>query len=233
MGVKISVNLFCSKNNLMALSVKAWYFIAVEFNNIALPQTFSETEKLYEQGYEIAQWSGAVNFLFLDESIVLIKRSDSMPSHSGQIGFFGGHKKTDEQEPIQVAMREFEEESGLSRDLVVYEGILQPVMTARQQIIFPVLGRLQLSEQEFFTRVVSNGEWDNVILLSAASIQREELWSYGRMQNYPIYFFPLLPEFSRYWRSDNQNPYTLWGATAKMIWNFFKNVEASDKFSLR
>ena len=35
-------------------------------------------------------WSGAVNMVFVEDSILLIKRTDDMPSHKGQVGFLEG-----------------------------------------------------------------------------------------------------------------------------------------------
>ncbi len=86
-----------------------------------------------------------------------------MPTHSGQIAFVGGHKKSDENDPWTVAEREFEEETGLSRDIIEFQGYLPIVLTARLQPIVPVISKLLISTEEFIRDVESNGEWDDCL----------------------------------------------------------------------
>lgn len=194
--------------------------MAVELSKLNLPKSIDDS------GIEIAQWSGAVNFLFVEDTLAMIRRSDTMPSHKGQIGFMGGHKNQGEKEPLVTAAREFEEESGLSRELIYYHGIHQPVMTSRQKVIVPVIGEFQESKSYFLENVVSNGEWDNAILVDIASLKNQDYWCKANLkmdEDFDIYFFPLIEKFCQYKISDPNAPYTLWGASAKMIVNFFKN----------
>ncbi len=163
-------------------------------------------------------------FLFNEEHVFLIKRSEGMPSHAGQIAFVGGHKKTGECHPSEVAYREFEEETSLSRNTLEYLGYLPVVMTARLQPIIPVMARLLLSTEKFLAEVKSNGEWDEVLAYPWRELMLEESWEYAWRYGYgrsAVMFHPIRQ--GRYLPLEqNVKSHLLWGATAQMIWNFLR-----------
>lgn len=63
-------------------------------------------------------------FLCNEEHVFFIKRSEKMPTHGGQIAFVGGHKKTGETNPWEVAQREYEEETSQHRSTIEFLGYL-------------------------------------------------------------------------------------------------------------
>ncbi|HEY4265885.1 MAG TPA: CoA pyrophosphatase [Micropepsaceae bacterium] len=72
------------------------------------------------------------------------KRTDDLPSHAGQICFPGGRYHTDDETLIQTALREVEEEIGLSPDVVDVVGFLDSYETLNTGFtILPVVGYLR------------------------------------------------------------------------------------------
>ncbi|MEX1099918.1 MAG: NUDIX domain-containing protein, partial [Bacteriovoracaceae bacterium] len=165
------------------------------------------------------------------DHILLIKRSESMPSHSGQIAFVGGHKLAQET-PWATAKREFEEETGLSSEKLMFIGLLDMVKTASQSLISPNLCYFDMDPQLFIKSVKSNGEWSEAILLPFESLQNLKLWtsakSLRRGSENLILFYPIMRGCYISYSGDNEKDHLLWGATAKMIWNFFNFYTIGD-----
>ncbi len=181
-------------------------------------------EAIY-QYIEDSEWVGAVNFIFIEDYIFLILRSDTMPSHASQVAFVGGHKLASEIHPIVTAKREFEEETGLSPELLLDPIVLEPVVTSKLKMIYPVVSWIDMSRKDFIQKIVSNGEWNNAYLARADYIFNDSHWSRGSMFKERVYdvFFCPIPKSEVLEKSpDEQNKVILWGATAKIIWNFFK-----------
>ncbi len=171
------------------------------------------------------EWKGAVLFLVNEDHLFLIKRSDSMPTHGGQIAFVGGHKKPDEVDAWVVAQREFEEETHHSRDCIEFLGCLPIVYTARMQPIVPVMARLKTPTAQFLEEIKSNGEWDDVLAYPWKELVKEERWEFawrnGHSSRSPVMFHPI-PVSSYLPLDKNGKAHLLWGATAQMIWSFLR-----------
>lgn len=170
------------------------------------------------------EWKGAVLFLANEEHVFIIKRSELMPSHAGQVAFFGGNRRVDEKLPVEVAMREFVEESGLSLNDIKLHGILPTVWTARGQIVIPVLAEWTKDTNSFFRDVKSNGEWDQCFAIPWKILLDECRWDYAERvvhQKTPILFFPFSSS-ECICSHPSEDGHLLWGATAKMIWDFLR-----------
>ena len=125
---------------------------------------------------------------------------------------------------MDMAQREFEEETGLVRDEIEFLGYLPVVMTAQLQPIVPVLSFLKTSTDEFFERVKSNGEWVDVIAYPWSELIQEENWEFAwrnGFAKFPVLFHPIRKGT---FKSLNQDYHThlLWGATASMVWDFLR-----------
>ena len=107
------------------------------------------------------KWDGAVVFLFVEDSIFLIQRSDTMPTHAGQVAFVGGHKK-DGENPVETAKREFVEETSLDASLLEELQILEPQFTSNQNIIYPVLAKIKMSKVKFLNETFSRFQFESV-----------------------------------------------------------------------
>jgi len=170
------------------------------------------------------EWKGAVLFLCNEDYVFLIKRSLTMPTHGGQIAFFGGHKKAHEEHPFDVAFREYTEETQLSLDTIDCLGYLPPVMTARMQPIIPVVARLKISTEQFFAEIKSNGEWDESLAYPWEQLKNENGWEFGwrHGSSKSAVMFHVLKSSQVVSLEQNVKDHLLWGATAQMIWNFMK-----------
>jgi 8-oxo-dGTP pyrophosphatase MutT (NUDIX family) len=170
----------------------------------------------------ISEWKGAVLFLCNSESLFLIKRSEKMPTHGGQIAFVGGHRTVEETDPWIVAQREFEEETNHSSSIINFLGYLPVVLTARMQPIVPVVAELKMTTAEFLKDVKSNGEWDDIIAYSWKELIKEENWEYAWRNGFgrsAVMFHPIRK--GTYIAVDPPTrSYLLWGATASMVWDF-------------
>ncbi|HNR47963.1 MAG TPA: CoA pyrophosphatase [Bacteroidia bacterium] len=83
-----------------------------------------------------------------DPHIVMIERTDDGKVHSGQIAFPGGKMETDET-IYQTALRELEEETGLSSAIPEIAGSLTPLYIPPSNfMVYPVVGFLN-SDLEF------------------------------------------------------------------------------------
>lgn len=163
-------------------------------------------------------------FLCDNENVYLIKRSESMPIHSGQIAFVGGHKHVHEIDPWIVAQREYEEETSLARDTIEFCGYLPAILTSRLRPIVPVMTKLLIPAQEFIASARSNGEWDDIIAYPWKELVVEANWEFGWRSGFtrrPVMFHTI---HSKTFISPNGNiqPHLLWGATAGIIWDFLR-----------
>jgi 8-oxo-dGTP pyrophosphatase MutT (NUDIX family) len=167
------------------------------------------------------KWKGAVVFLCTDEKVIFIKRSEFMPTHSGQVAFIGGHKLPHEHDPWIAAQREFSEETNLESTLIEFMGYLPVIMTSRLQAIVQVIAKLKVPVEEFLQRVKSNGEWDAIIAYDWEELCREKDWQYAWRNGYtrsPMLFKTLRP-----------SSLLLWGATAAIVWDVLRRYFSEEK----
>lgn len=191
--------------------------------NLNLPKSLNDFSNIDTGNITISQWAGAVNFLFVRDHLLIIKRSETMASHKGQLAFVGGHKKESEIEPLDTAIREFTEETGLDGGLLEIIGLSAPVYTQNKNIIFPVVTYIDMNHSEFLNRIESNGEWVEAFLYPVKDLGEVDKWVRGSASQYSIFFHPLI-KGNYYAKSGNTSEsHLLWGATAQMIWKFFKN----------
>ncbi len=73
-------------------------------------------------------------------TVLLTQRTDDMPSHAGQIAFPGGRRQTEDVDSIATALRETEEEVGLSREFVEVVGEVDHYRTGTGYEISPIVG---------------------------------------------------------------------------------------------
>ena len=148
-----------------------------------------------QEKYPVDKWDGAVIILMVEDHIVFIQRSETMPSHKGQIGFMGGHKHQGEINPIMTAKREFEEESSISSSFLEVLGLGEPVWATRsyQRLIIPVIAEYKGSIENFLGKVKSNGEWENMVLAPINYLKESFMWSKLIVQpsRIAVFFHPL------------------------------------------
>ena len=138
--------------------------------------------------------------------ILLTKRSTNLKNHPGQIAFPGGKKEKFDSSPIETALRETEEEVGLSQHLVEIIASLPTHKTATGFIIKPYIGIIS----QPFEETLRCGEVDEIFTVPFDHILNEEnfsiqtrTWNGSQRKYYAVPY----------------GPYYIWGATARIMLN--------------
>lgn len=136
--------------------------------------------------------------------VLLTRRAQHLSSHRGEISFPGGRLEPGEH-PVDAALREAEEEVGLSRSEVEVRGELEHLSTVVSRsyivpIVAEVRGRPQLRPG---TSEVDRILWVPLAELAGDDTYAEEWWGTPPLDR-PMFFFHLDDE-------------TVWGATARML----------------
>ena len=138
--------------------------------------------------------------------ILLTKRSTNLKNHPGQIAFPGGKKEKFDSSPIETALRETEEEIGLSQHLVEIVASLPTHKTATGFIINPYIDIIS----QPFKETLRCGEVDEVFTVPFDHILNEKnfsiqtrKWNGSQRKYYAVPY----------------GPYYVWGATARILLN--------------
>lgn len=144
-------------------------------------------------------------------TVVLTKRADHLNSHAGQVSFPGGRVEESDGSSAAAALRETEEEIGLSRKFITIKGELDRYRTGTGFSIQPVVGFVEPG----FTLDVHAGEVAAVfevpldfLMDPKNHLRHSAVWK-GRRREY--YAMPY-------------GEYYIWGATAGMLVNFYKRI---------
>lgn len=135
-----------------------------------------------------------------DIRLLLTKRPMTMPTHAGHLAFPGGRPSPEDSGPLDTALRETEEEVGISRKDVEVLGFLPLVDTvAFSMMVVPVVGRLPVSP----TFIPSEREVDRLFTPTLEELIDPSRWRYELWQERRVWFFDIEDD-------------VLWGATAWM-----------------
>ena len=144
-------------------------------------------------------------------TVVLTKRADHLNSHAGQVSFPGGRVEESDGSAAAAALRETEEEIGLSRDFITIKGELECYRTGTGFSIRPVVGFVETG----FTLDVHEGEVAAVfevpldfLMDPKNHLRHSAVWK-GRRREY--YAMPY-------------GEYYIWGATAGMLVNLYTRI---------
>ncbi|GLS23990.1 hypothetical protein GCM10007874_70110 [Labrys miyagiensis] len=144
-------------------------------------------------------------------TVLLTERSSALRSHSGQIAFPGGRIDPGDRGPLEAALREAEEEVGLSRSLVQPIGYLDLYLTGSGYRIAPVVALadpgmvLHLNPDE----VSGVFECPLAFLMDPANHVAERREWRGIMRHY----------YSMPWQG-----HYIWGVTAGIIHTLYERV---------
>jgi 8-oxo-dGTP pyrophosphatase MutT (NUDIX family) len=147
-------------------------------------------------------------------SLLFTRRTESLNSHRGQVSFPGGVIEDKDNGPVEAALRELEEEIGISADEVEILGCIDNMFTVTQFSITPVVGKiswpinLHLNKSEVARAFSVPISW----LADKNNIKTEERTVPGLDLKVPVYFFkPFEGE-------------VIWGATARITLNFLEII---------
>ena len=139
-------------------------------------------------------------------TVLLTQRTDDMPSHAGQIAFPGGRRQADDADAVATALRETEEEVGLSRRFIDVVGAVDPYRTGTGYEITPIVGIVRPG----FTIHADPREVADVFEVPLEHFLDEVNHKIGsRMYNGRERRYYAMPYGERY----------IWGATAGMLKN--------------
>jgi 8-oxo-dGTP pyrophosphatase MutT (NUDIX family) len=143
-----------------------------------------------------------------EPSVVFTKRTDELPRHPGEISFPGGMRHGDDPDLLATALRETEEELGLSRELVDVLGSLEPLQTFTTGFtIAPFVGALDVDP--VFT--ADPGEIAEVLEFPVSRLldaEEPRTWTRGD-ESYRGFVYEL-------------DGHTIWGATARILHEFLE-----------
>lgn len=141
-------------------------------------------------------------------TLLLTQRTEHMSSHAGQVAFPGGRIDDGDVGPVDAALREAEEETGLARQFVEPVGFLDSYLTSTSYRVVPVVALVR----EGFTIAPHEGEVAAIFevplafLMDPAHHERHSREWQGKQR-----FYYAMPWRDRY----------IWGATAGMIRNLY------------
>lgn len=146
-----------------------------------------------------------------ETTVLLTERSQHLPSHAGQVSFPGGRVDPVDTTPVETALRETEEEVGISRDFVTPIGALDAYETGTGFCITPIVAIVRPG----FTVTIDPAEVEEAFevpltfLMNAKNHERHRTHWKGAAREY--YAMPF-------------DGHYIWGATAGMIVNLYERL---------
>lgn len=142
-------------------------------------------------------------------NVLLTQRTPHLARHAGQVAFPGGRIDKGDADEIAAALRETEEETGISPGFVEPLGFLDTYLTGTSYRVTPVVGLLRRG----FTLVPHEGEVADIFEVPLAFLMdpAHHLKHSREWQGRERYYYAM-PYEGRY----------IWGATAGMIRNLYK-----------
>jgi len=139
--------------------------------------------------------------------LLLTRRTETLPTHQGHVAFPGGYVLPDEDDPIRTALREAEEEIGLSAESPEILGLLDDVSTRTGTVaVTPVVGRLT----GLRALTPSSAEVARIFTIPFDDLLRPERWSVR---------IEAVPEGERRIHFFTHDGETLWGLSARIVLN--------------
>jgi len=144
-------------------------------------------------------------------TVLFTRRTEELPEHAGQISFPGGRRDAGDTTLVDTALRETEEEIGLTRTAVTVAGYLEPHPVITGYAVVPVVGFVAPPEslQAEAGEVAEIFEVPLTHLADPANLTRVERFRDGIA----------LPTYEYRYQD-----YVIWGATAHMLRSFLKVI---------
>ena len=146
----------------------------------------------------------------LEASVVFTRRTDELPRHPGEISFPGGMWHDDDPDLLATALRETEEELGLSRDLVDVLGSLEALQTYTTGFtIAPFVGALDV-DPDFTANPAEIAEVLEFPVSRLLDAEEPRTWTRDD-EVYRGFVYEL-------------DGHTIWGATARILHDFLERM---------
>ena len=145
--------------------------------------------------------------------LLLTRRTDHLRDHAGQISFPGGRVEPEDEGPVATALRETEEEIGLSRRFIEVIGQLPVYSTVTAYQVTPVVALVQPG----FTLTPDPAE-----VAEAFEVPLAFLMNPAHHRHHQFDFAGTQRRFlSMPWQGAERE-YFIWGATAAMLRNLYR-----------
>lgn len=143
--------------------------------------------------------------------LVLTRRTDTVATHKGQISLPGGVRELFDESLLRTALRETEEELGITPDQVEIVGEMEDVHTATSNfLVKPYIARLAaIPTYRPDSLEVAEVIEVPVSALRRPDIFREETRTLPEDPNHKVYFY-------------QYGEYVIWGATARILMQFLQ-----------
>ncbi len=146
-------------------------------------------------------------------NVLLTQRTDHLHDHAGQISFPGGRVEPEDEGVVEAALRETEEEIGLSKKFIDVVGYLDDYETVTGYLVTPVVAFVTPG----FSLVIDDFE-----VADAFEVPLDFLLN---PENHQIHVRARQGLKRRYYVFEYQNRY-IWGATAGMLMNLYRRIAA-------
>ena len=145
--------------------------------------------------------------------MLLTQRTAHLARHGGQVAFPGGRIENGDGGPVEAALRETEEETGIAQDFIEPLGFLDTYLTSSSYRVVPVVGLVRRG----FRLALDTNEVTDVFEVPLAFLMNPDHHRKGsRAWQGATRFFHEMPYGERY----------IWGATAGMIRNLYSLLYA-------
>ncbi|HHA2424178.1 CoA pyrophosphatase [Stenotrophomonas maltophilia] len=144
--------------------------------------------------------------------VILTRRTETLRTHGGQVGFPGGRTEPDDRDALAAALRESQEEIALAPGQVQALGYLDPFVTITGYRVTPVVAVVDPD----FVPVPQPSEVAEVFevpleyLMAADNLRQVEINHRGRIRHVLEYSWP---------------GQRIWGATAAILYNLRRRLE--------
>lgn len=148
-----------------------------------------------------------------EPALLFTRRTDTLARHSGQVSFPGGRSEAGDLSPVETALRETFEETGIAPGFVTIAGYLDRYLTGTGFDIQPVVGVLAdgyaLAPDP--REVAEIFEVPLPFLLDPANRRRESRQIAGRQRSFYAFTY---------------KEHEIWGATAAIVVNLAQRLSA-------
>jgi 8-oxo-dGTP pyrophosphatase MutT (NUDIX family) len=151
-------------------------------------------------------------------TLLLTRRTDHLRDHAGQISFPGGRVEPEDDGPVATALRETEEEIGLSRDYIRVIGQLPIYSTVTAFQVTPVVALVQPG----FTLTLDSFE-----VAEAFEVPLAFLMNPAHHRHHRVEFAGAERRFLSMPWQHAEREYFIWGATAAMLRNLYRLLSSS------
>ncbi len=146
-------------------------------------------------------------------SLVFTRRSDNLARHAGQVSFPGGMREPGDQSPVDTAVRETQEEIGLTPDRIEIIGMMNPYNSSTGFCVFPVVGLIHGTHG-----LMRNNEVEKLFFVPTA-------WLDDPRNSYQSDYHAADRQFYKLWYFNNYEGEIIWGLTAQITKDFLNIVK--------